>query len=259
MSGSCASRMTGASSVILASVPGRSSTPTNLRKRLLAPAGDEGDLVAEAGEPEGVAVLADAGDVVLVDGDADPLQHAPAEHGALAGALRVQVVPPVVIAEHGMHAERRLQLAQCLRPRLGRDGAGLELVAGGEVAEQDDDVRFELVGVLGDGGDALGRHDRPAGMHVGDHADLEVEAARPVGGRDAIARHGQAPHRLDGKAIAGEAEQSSAGCADGLEKPAAGNASSQGSRTPNLPCSGFASDGPCIRRRRDSQRFCGHS
>ena len=87
-----------------------------------------------------MAVLADAGGVVLVDGDADALQHAAAEHRALAGALRLQVVPPVVIAEHGMHAERRLELAQCFRPRLGRDGAGLELVAGGEIAEQHDDV-----------------------------------------------------------------------------------------------------------------------
>ena len=81
------------------------------------------DLVAEAGEPEGVAVLVDAGDVVLVDGDADALQHAAAEHGALAGALGLEVVPPVVIAEHGMHAERRLELAQRLRPRPRRGTA----------------------------------------------------------------------------------------------------------------------------------------
>ena len=118
--------------------------------------------------------------VVLVDGDADSLQHAPAEHRALAGALGVQVVPPVVIAENGMHAERRLEDAQRPGPLLGRNGARLELVAGGEVAQQHDDVGLELVGALGDGADALGRHQRAAGMHVGDDADAQIEAGRPV-------------------------------------------------------------------------------
>jgi hypothetical protein len=41
-------------------------------------------------------------------------------------------------------------------------------VAGCEVAEQDDDAGLEIVGVLGDGSNALCRHDGPACMHVGD-------------------------------------------------------------------------------------------
>ena len=220
--------------------------------RALAP-GDEGDLVAEAGEPEGVAVLADAGGVVLVDRDADTLQGAATEHRTLAGALRLEIVPPVVIAEHGMHAKRRLELAQSLGPCLGRDGECLELVAGGEIAEQHDDVGLQLVGALGNRGDALRRHDRPAGMHVGDHADLEVEAARPVARRDAIARDGEAPHRLHGKAVAGQAEESSARCADGLQEPAAGYASFQGCRAPKIAVQRLFA-GPACGGPRDSRR-----
>ena len=147
--------------------------------RPLAAAADEGHLVAEPGQPERTAVLVEAHHVVLVDGDADGFQHAPAEHRALAGALGVQVVPPVVIAENGMHAERRPEDAQRIGPLLGSNRAGLELVAGGEVAQQHDDVGVELVGALGDGADALGRHQRTAGMHVGNDADAQIEAGRP--------------------------------------------------------------------------------
>jgi len=81
-------------------------------------------------------VVAEAHDVVLVDGYAFALQHAPADHGALACALGRAVVPPVVVAEDGVHAERCGEPAQLLGPNLRRDGAGLELVAGGEVAQQ---------------------------------------------------------------------------------------------------------------------------
>ena len=92
----------------------------------------------------------------------------------MRGALGGKVVPPVVIAENGVHAERRPEIAQRLGPLLGRDRAGLELVAGGEVAQQDDDVGLERVGVLDDAADALGRHERTAGMHVGDDADAQA-------------------------------------------------------------------------------------
>ncbi len=102
----------------------------------LAPALEEGDLVAEAREPERAAVVDEAHDIVLVHGHALALQHAPAEHRALAGALGSLIVPPVVVAEDGVDAERRLELAQRLGPYLRRDGARLELVAGGEVAQQ---------------------------------------------------------------------------------------------------------------------------
>ena len=192
MSGSCASRMTGASSVTLASVPRDRRRPRTCAGRALRRR-DERHLVAEAGEPEAAAVLDEARDVVLVDGDAVALQHAPAEHGALARALGREVVPPVVVAEDGVHAERRLEPAQRLGPFLRRDGAGLELVAGGEVAEQHDDVGLERVGVLDDGADALGGHGRAAGVHVGDDADLELEIARPVGRGDAVARDLEPP------------------------------------------------------------------
>ncbi len=172
--------------------------------RPLAAAADEGHLVAEPRQPERTAVLAEAHHIVLVHGDADSFQHAPAEHRALTGALGVQVVPPVVIAENGMHAERRLEDAQRIGPLLGSNGARLELVAGGEVAQQHDDVGVELVGPLRDGADALGRHQRTAGMHVGNDADAQVEAGRPSRRRYIVACDTQAISGLTGYAIGGQ-------------------------------------------------------
>ena len=186
----------------------------------LAPTVEEGHLVAEAREPERAAVVGQTHDVVLVDRHALALQHAPAEHGALARALGGEVVPPVVVAEDGVHAERRFELAQRLGPYLRRDGAGLELVAGGEVAQQDDDVGFQRIGVGDDAADALGGHGRAAGVHVGDDADAEIEVARPVGRGDAVARHLQPPVRLDGEAVAGQPHHAGAGEAERLQEPA---------------------------------------
>jgi hypothetical protein len=53
----------------------------------------------------------EADGVVLVDGYAFALEHAPAEHGAPARALCRDVVPPVVVAEDGMDAEGCGELA----------------------------------------------------------------------------------------------------------------------------------------------------
>ena len=88
MSGSCASRITGASSRDLGQRAIEIVHALETARAALAAAVDEGQLVAEAGEPETAAVLDEAHDVVLVDGDALALEHAPAEHGALARALR---------------------------------------------------------------------------------------------------------------------------------------------------------------------------
>ena len=212
MSGSCASRMTGASSVTLASVPSRSSTPSNAAPAPLAAALDEGHLVAEAGEPEAAAVLDEAHDVVLVDGDALALQHAPAEHRALARALGGEVVPPVVVAEDGVHAERRLELAQRLGPYPpARRSRVLNLWLAAKSPSSTMTSGFERVGLLDDAADALGRHRRAAGVHVGDDADLELQIARPVGRGDAVARDLEAPARLDGEAIARQPDHAGAG------------------------------------------------
>src|SRR5689334_7590740 len=44
-------------------------------------------LVAEAGEPERLAVLGKPNGIILVDRNANALQHAPPDDGTLAGAL----------------------------------------------------------------------------------------------------------------------------------------------------------------------------
>src|SRR5262249_35123505 len=89
----------------------------------LALAPEQRQLIPEAGHPEAATVLDEPGDVVFVNGNADLLQGAAAEHGAAAGALGGAIVPPVVIAENRVHAERRPESAERLGPLLWRDGA----------------------------------------------------------------------------------------------------------------------------------------
>ena len=91
---------------------------------LLAPAADQGQLVAEAGQPEGMPILGETHRVVLVDRDAHRLQCPPADHRPLARPLRLAVVPPVVIAEDGVHPERGTEHAQRGRPLAGEARSG---------------------------------------------------------------------------------------------------------------------------------------
>jgi hypothetical protein len=137
--------------------------------------------------------------------------------------LRGEIVPPVVVAEDGMHAERRPELAEDSGPLLGRHLARLELVARRKIAEQHDDVGGERVGLVDDGFDAVERHGGPARVHVGDDADREVEAAGPIRRRDGMARNLEPPARLHGKAIARKPHHAGAGEAGGLQELTTGD------------------------------------
>ncbi len=79
--------------------------------------------------------------------------------GPGAIALRGLVRPPVVIAQHSMHAERRLELPERRRPFAGMNLLD-EFHAGDIVAEQHDDIGAERIGLRDDRGDAIGRHPR---------------------------------------------------------------------------------------------------
>src|SRR5262245_44984104 len=137
-----------------------------------APAANEGELVPEPGQPKGLPRLGEAHDGILIDGNANLFQHAPALHGPGQPALGAEVIPPIVIAEYGMHAERGAELAQGLGPILRRDAARLEFVACRKVTQEHDRVGPKRVRHLNDRLDPPQRHCRTAGVQVGNDGDL---------------------------------------------------------------------------------------
>ena len=96
--------------------------------------------------------------------------------------LHLAVLPPVVVAEHGMHAERRFETAERTRPFGVRHGFGVagNADAGDVVAEQEHAIGSERVDVRDDAFDARHVHPRLAGVQIGDDRELEVEAGRPA-------------------------------------------------------------------------------
>ncbi len=161
----------------------------------------EGDLIRQACEPERATVLCEPHDVVLVDRYAGGFQRTPAEHRALAADLRLAVVPPIMIAEDGVHAERRLEPRERRRPAFCRHERPHVLVAGLVVAEQQRDVGLQPVGRLDDVGHALEVHPRFAGVEVGDERDAQARAVLPSGRREGVALDAQA-ERLDAERVA---------------------------------------------------------
>lgn len=135
MSGSCASRTTGASSATWASVPGRSSTPPLRAGAPEARASPECQLVAQPRQPEALTVLAEPHRVVLEHRNADALERAPRDGRAAPGALNRQIIPPVMVAEDCVYAERRDKTGERRSPILRIHLAGEPGMAGDVVAE----------------------------------------------------------------------------------------------------------------------------
>src|SRR5207237_10165667 len=115
-------------------------------------------LIAETGEPERLAVFAQALRVVFVNWNTGSFEGAAGMGRPLPVALYRLVFPPVVIAENGMHAERRLQPGEHRRPLAGRNQPRDMAVSGDVVAEQDDDVGLKRIGALDNRVDAIDRH-----------------------------------------------------------------------------------------------------
>jgi hypothetical protein len=86
-----------------------------------------------------VAVPFDARHVVLKDADARARERA-------AHALAVE--PPVVIAEHGVDAERRAKVFELRGDLFGLDELAADHVLNHEVAEQEDEVGPQRVDLL---------------------------------------------------------------------------------------------------------------
>src|SRR5437879_5290077 len=107
---------------------------------------------------------------------------------APALALYGPVVPPVVIAEDGVHAERRFQPAQHRRPFGRWDAARDMAMADDVVAEQNGDVRLQRVGALDDAFDTPERHPGIAGVEVCDDGNPQLEIGGPLLRRKGVAR-----------------------------------------------------------------------
>ena len=110
-------------------------------------------------------------------------EHVIAVSSALHAEARRLGVPNerLSLIENGVDTERRVQLAKFRSPGGRMHGAGNEAHAGGIVAQQQDDVGFEFLGLGADTGDPLRGHPRLAGMDVGNDCDAQFEAGRPAG------------------------------------------------------------------------------
>jgi hypothetical protein len=165
----------------------------------------EGELVAEPAEPDPLAA-----------GKRQPhrvvLEHR--QPGGLeCGAHPRPVMPPVVIAEHGMDTERRAKLAERRAPVAHRDRPGVDPVeALDEVAEEHHQIGRQRVGRRDDLLDALDRHPWPAGVDVGDDRDAKrgVRVA-PVRRGDGVARHHRRQRRLHCHGMARQRERNRGG------------------------------------------------
>ena len=78
-----------------------------------------------------------------------------------------------------MNPERRLQVAQRIRPLSRVDTAAAPEMAGNKITQHHDQIGTERVGVPDDAADPLRRHPRPAGVDIGDDGDAEGEIRRP--------------------------------------------------------------------------------
>ena len=138
MSGSWASRIAGASPVTFASVPSKSSTP---RWR----AAEQCELVAEAEEPERAALLLETQGIVLHDRNADGFQLPPCEDRPSSHRLRLAILPPIVVAQDGVDAERGPQRGGSRREVPHRYGTGDEAMSRRVIAEEHDEIGIESV------------------------------------------------------------------------------------------------------------------
>jgi len=132
----------------------------------------ERQLVAEAGEPEPAARVADQHRAIFQHRNVNLVQS-----GADAG----DVEPPVVVAEDRPDAEPRLEAGERGGPHRVRNALGDEPMGGEIVAQHDDQVGLEPLRGVDHFAHARQSHVRSAGMDVGDRGDGEALAFAPAG------------------------------------------------------------------------------
>ena len=101
-------------------------------------------------------------------------------------AHAVDVVPPVVIAEDRIDAERRAQARQARPPRpVRRHSFGDETMGGEIIAEHHDEIAVERIGGIDHLAHAREPHIGAAGVQVGDDRDGQALAVGPARRRQA--------------------------------------------------------------------------
>ena len=152
----------------------------------LAPAGDmEGELVAEPEKPERAAVLDQPRGIVLEQRDVGVGEDPMRDRRPAALLLGPRIVPPFVIAEDRIAAERRLERHERrhdLRP-IRPDAE--QPIGVGIVAEEEDQVGLERIRDLDDAAHPRHRHRRHPGVEIGEDDEPEAKARRPAGRRQA--------------------------------------------------------------------------
>ncbi|MBB3897829.1 hypothetical protein GGQ83_001255 [Roseococcus suduntuyensis] len=137
----------------------------------------EGDLAVQPGQPE---ARLQAQGAVLERREARLRQRLHPQERAAAPVHGRVILPPVMVARDGVAAQRRAQPGQ-----QGADlGVGIGRAYQGRVraviAQQHHEVRRLGIGGGDDGGDAVQRHGRRAGVQVGQRGDPQRAARRPA-------------------------------------------------------------------------------
>ena len=166
----------------------------------LAEADSVGHLIGQSGEPEWPARLLQRHRPIFQHLDPDPFERTP-HLGRTAGHAGQGTMPPVVVAQDRIDAERRPQHRERLSPVLGQNRTGDDLVPGVVVAEQQDQIGLHGVHTQRDGPDPLRGHPGFASMDVGDDGDFEPERLWPVRRRQRVACHARRHERFPGHGV----------------------------------------------------------
>ena len=180
------------------------------------------NLIAKTGEPETVTPLGDMQDIVFVEPDSHLFERLAGLGRPATPAHRLGIAPPIVVAEHGMHAKRRFQRAQKRAPFSHRHIRRTQAHAGDVIAEQHDDIAAEGIGCRDDFLPAPQVHPRFAEMEIGERHDAQRRPARPILRGESITLRPEAIEWLDRHAIGAHQPTEREGACQSSQKMAAG-------------------------------------
>ena len=196
----------------------------------------EGDLVSDARQPEGLAILLQPDRLVLDQG------HPGSEQGGLdqrrpgTAAHGLPVDPPVMVALNAITAQRSLELCQPLRHLIHQ--AGAQITPGPqEITQHHDDIGLQGIG----GGDhriqPFQRRPWLADMQVADGGNGQGKIRRPLRQAGRMVAEGQADARLIAKGIAAQPRQGESGSSHGFQHSTACQHRFDPERWPTCLCS----------------------
>jgi len=185
----------------------------------------ERHLVAQAGDPEGVAVMRESDRIVLEDANADVGERAMSDDRAPTGGLTIRIAPPVVVSEDAVDTERGTQLPRGLSEVGHRALMFLGGVVGGTVvAEQHDQVGVQRVRGVDDLLEMFGLQYRVAVVDIGNRGDGQRQVLGPAGRRRRVrlnpnsVRPGEPERACDPVGVRGSAAEDVLGSALAAER-----------------------------------------